>query len=307
MVPSAAPLWFDVPTIHAVGNDADRIPQRKIRVKKLFASALTASLALVGAGIAVAAPAAAETVVSPQPVERVTACGATPADVPVPADTDAITYTMEEGGIRAVANPGYVFDWQGIFDAGYYPESETEALLSLRQVLSPSCELTEFSFAAVCDAGEAWFEYDVTPPAGAVEDGFTITFEGPGGGYEVLYGDAGFGHPFSGRLPWRDFMTNDDGTISGWDSSLRVTDVYVAFGISVPMGSGAGQYSVWYSNPHSAQSELVDVSNPCGADDGGTTDDGQRGNALGRDHEGHPARPTRPEHPVTPVRAGHGA
>jgi hypothetical protein len=240
-------------------------------------------------------------------VSSVTDCTATPADVVLPASTESITYTLSDGSIRASVNPGYQLDWQSTFDAGYYPESDTVAVLALGQVLRPRCALPGTATAQpVCDAGEAFLEYAVEAPEGAREEQFFIEIEGPNHGYDVIQGDAGFGHPFTGRLPWQELVTNADGTISAaWNPDLAVTSVHVHFSLSVPVTTDAGTYDVSYD----AQVPLTQTANPCDTSGGtGTTTPG-KGHAFGRGHTGHPLYPDHPVLPEFPGRgvAGHSA
>ncbi|MFD4991579.1 hypothetical protein ACFWH7_13470 [Cellulosimicrobium cellulans] len=200
--------------------------------------------------------------VEPVTPVTVTDCSATPADVVLPDDTAEITYERTVDGIVATASLGYVLppssDQWGPHDGG-------RLLLGWYSVVRPRCDLEVVSVTPVCDAGVPYVDISVTPPAGATDDNstFYIEWEGPGGGYEVVYGDAGFGHPWTTRQPWPGFITHDDGTVSPtYDPTWRLDDVDLVLYATVAAEGGA--YSVGYS----ATVEDAPTADPCADDPG---------------------------------------
>lgn len=240
--------------------------------------------------------------VAPVVPEPVTACDATPADVVLPASTEAITYTVTPDGLVATANPGYAFSWI-LKDPLYSMASDSQALLYLSSFVRPHCQLSMATATPVCDAGIGYLEYAVAPPVGAIEEQFYIDVEGPDHGYDTLWGDPGFGHPFAGRFTWRELVTNSDGTVSdaAYPSIHVPLPLHVHFHLYVPIPYGeGGSYDVAYE----AEVPLTETDNPCttsgGGDDAGSS--GQ-GHAFGRDHIGHPVLH---DHPVFGELPGQG-
>ncbi len=237
-------------------------------------------------------------VVDPVHPAPVTACGATPADVVAPASTEAITYTLEDDGIHASANLGYAFPASLGSISQYQLISDTHAVLPMSAVLRPSCPL-DVTVQPVCTDDGAMIDYDVVAPEGFESGTLYIEWEGPGGGYEVVYGDPGFGHPLTGSFPWPGFITNDDGTVSPtYDPSWRLADVDLVFSLSSDPTWEPG----WYTTSYTATIEDAPTADPCGAS-GEDPDEPRKGYAFGRGHVGHPLAGG---HPVLPEFPGQG-
>ncbi|MBN0041291.1 hypothetical protein JN535_14080 [Cellulosimicrobium cellulans] len=192
-----------------------------------------------------------------------TDCGATPDDVVLPDDTAEVTYERTAEGIVATAAPGYRFDSLALDQWSFY--SENQVLLHWMSALRPQCALGVVSVVPTCDAGVPYVDISVTPPAGATDDNstFYIEWEGPGGGYEVVYGDAGFGHPWTTRHPWPGFIIHDDGTVSPtYDPSWRLDDVDLR--LSATVAADGGAYTVF----HTSTVEDAPTADPCADDPG---------------------------------------
>jgi hypothetical protein len=202
------------------------------------------------------------TTVEPVSPDVVTDCAATPDDVVLPEDTEAITYTRTDEGIVATATPGHELPF-GLDQ--WRPHGDGQLLLGWYAALRPSCDFADVSVQPVCVDGVASVDVSVTPPSGATEDNstFYIEWQGPGGGYDVVYGDAGFGHPWTTRQPWPGFVTHDDGTVSPtYDPTWRLDDVDLVLYATVAAEGGA--YSVGYR----AHVEDAPTADPCADDPG---------------------------------------
>ncbi|MCL1870845.1 MAG: hypothetical protein FWF90_10585 [Promicromonosporaceae bacterium] len=241
-------------------------------------------------------------IVQPTVPDPVTGCDATPADLVAPASTEAITYTLEKDGLHARTNPGYVFAASTTALTSYRTVDGSELVLATGSLLTPECDLPVTTLQAVCDAGTAYLDYAVTPPADASENYFVIEWEGPRSGYDVVYGDAGFGHPFTGRVPLPAFVKNDDGTVSpAYDPTWRLASIHLRLAAEAYVGYPGDDG--WYARSYVATIDNPPMTDPCvSAGDGPGTTTLPRGLALGRDHVGHPAHPVPPARPVTPGR-----
>ncbi|MGO1202450.1 hypothetical protein [Cellulosimicrobium funkei] len=203
------------------------------------------------------------TVVEPVMPVVPTDCDATPDDVVLPDDTAEITYERTAEGIVATAAPGYRFDSLASDQWSFYGESQV--ILHWGSAVRPRCELEVLSVVPTCDAGVPLVDISVTPPHGATDDNstFFIEWEGPGGPNEVVYGDAGFGHPWTTRQPWPGFVTHDDGTVSPtYDPTWRLDDVDLR--LSATVAADGGAYTVF----HSATVEDAPTADPCADDPG---------------------------------------
>ncbi|WP_251151617.1 hypothetical protein [Cellulosimicrobium sp. Marseille-Q4280] len=208
--------------------------------------------------------------VVPETPATLTACDATPDDVLLPADTEAISYTRTPEGIVATAAPDHVFpswaeleQWRPVLDGG--PVREDQVRLDWFVVVRPECELEVLTVEPVCDDGVPSVDISVTPPAGATERNstFYIEWQGPGGGYDVVHGDPGFGHPWTTRERWPGFVHHDDGTISPThDPEWRLTDVDLVLYASVASNDNR------YSRVYRAHVEDAPTADPCADDPG---------------------------------------
>lgn len=204
-------------------------------------------------------------IVLPETPAALTHCAATPEDVSVPSDGAQVSYTRTDAGIVATAASGYEFPGGTNTTGEWRPYGDGQLLLGWYAALRPSCDFADVSVQPVCVEGVAYVDISVTPPAGATDDSstFYIEWQGPGGGYDVVYGDAGFGHPWTTRQPWPGFITHDDGTVSPtYDPTWRLDDVDLVLYATVAAEGGA--YSVGYS----AHVEDAPTADPC-ADDSG--------------------------------------
>ncbi|KZM76553.1 hypothetical protein [Cellulosimicrobium sp. I38E] len=202
------------------------------------------------------------TTVEPVSPEVVTDCSATPDDVVLPEDTEAITYTRTHAGIVATASPGYELPFW--FDQ-WQTHGDGQLRLGWYSVVQPRCDLENVTVEPVCQDGVPYVDISVAAPVGATDDNstFYIEWEGPGGPYEVVYGDAGFGHPWTTRVPWPGFITNDDGTVSPTnDPTWKLDDIDLRLGASVWVDGTS------YSRYHDAVWEDAPTADPCADDPG---------------------------------------
>ncbi|WP_069386968.1 hypothetical protein [Cellulosimicrobium cellulans] len=199
--------------------------------------------------------------VVPETPAAVTDCAASPEDVVLPVDTDAVSYERTAEGIVATAALGYTFPFWGLDQ--WQRLDDGRALLAWASVVRPVCDLEVVSVTPVCDAGVPSVDVVVTPPAGADDGSLEMDWVGPDEAYDVLYGGGGFGHPFTSRQPWPAFITNEDGTVSPHHTpDWRVDDVDLVLGTSVQADGGV------YSRYHRALWEDAPTTDPCADDPG---------------------------------------
>jgi len=201
------------------------------------------------------------TTVEPVTPGTVTDCAATPDDVVLPDDTEAISYARTDRGIVATASSGYDFP---LWVSPWETDGDGRLVLRWRAVVQPRCDLEVVSVTPVCDAGAPAVDVVVSPPPGADAGTLEMDWVGPNEGYDdVVYGGGGFGQPFTSRQPWPTFVTHDDGTVSpSYSPEWRLEDVDLLFGVSVPVDGGS------YSRYHRALWEDAPTADPCSDDPG---------------------------------------
>lgn len=254
---------------------------------KAVSSSVAIAVAALSAVALGAAPAAAETIVSPSVPAPATWCTATVADVAVPTDTESIDYELTAEGILATVLPGYTFPASLYNPDGhsYSRTGDTTALLPLLAVLRPTCSLDTITVAAVCDAGVPYVDYSVARPEGLTDEA-PLIFEWTGEDYQydVVYGSTGDGAPLTGRTWWRSIVANEDGTFSpAYDLTWRLSDIDIHF--------WATQWNAdhTYLTSFHGMVEDVPIADPCVI--------------SGPSHPEHPEHPVHPIHPVVPGRA----
>ncbi|AEG42824.1 hypothetical protein [Isoptericola variabilis] len=180
------------------------------------------------------------------------------ADVPVPAATGALSYTVTSDGILATTTPGHElgFTLTDPTGASYERIDDTSALLPWYAVVQPRCPLEGASVVGVCVEGQPYVDVAATQPEGASGEELEIEWTGNDVGYEVVYGSGGFGGPFTTRVPWP-FVVHDDGTVSPTcDTDWRLEDVDVHLTASVWVTDG-------YVRSYHAMVEDAPVVDPC--------------------------------------------
>ncbi len=199
--------------------------------------------------------------VLPETPATVTACSATPDDVVLPADSEAVSYERTPEGIVATATDGYVFPWDGLDQ--WQRLDDARAVLSWHSAVRPVCDLEVVSVTPVCVEGSPFVDVVVTPPVGADAGSLEMDWVGPDAAYDVVYGSGGFGQPFESRQPWPAFITNEDGTVSPHHTpDWRLDDIDLAFGTTMQADGGA------YSRYHRAIWEDAPTVDPCADDPG---------------------------------------
>ncbi|WP_353708922.1 hypothetical protein ABRQ22_06230 [Cellulosimicrobium sp. ES-005] len=202
-------------------------------------------------------------IVVPETPSALTDCAATPQDVHLPPDTAQVSYARGDDGIVATAAAGYEFPGGAGTTGEWRALGDGRLLLEWYSVVRPRCALDVVSVTPVCEAGEPFVDIAVDPPAGVDESSFLISWEGPNTGYDVVYGDAGFGHPWVTREPWPGFVTHGDGTVSpAYDETWRLDDIDLVLGASAWVDGWA------YSRSYGAVWEDAPTADPCADDPG---------------------------------------
>lgn len=271
----------------------------------------TAALALSLLTVAGAGPAVAD--VSPSPSTSPSApavlayvqaptftCDTDPSDdVVLPPDTEAITYTLEDGVFVATLSAGYEWGETEIPDpwrqAGYtpYPGFEIPVtgptdprVMPLADMAFPSCshdDETQLTLSTECTDGMGYLVYDIeapwAPPGARIVDLYANTSNEADGAVSQY---SGIG--LSGRLAWDGSSPGGDGHgFSGAPSDPDINNPVLTLRHETPEGA------------HRAIIKGVDflAVDPCaGTDGGGGGDDGGGddgdGGAAGGDESAGP-------------------